>query len=252
MKLEILTPDQQLDGQFNGGEILEKRPVVMSNSGKSFTPYSNLFYWAHAWSDSGSTIGEHPHQGFEILSFVLKGGIEHYDSAHEGWKQLEAGDMQVIKSGSGISHSERLLPGASMFQIWFDPNLQTAIQKAATYSDHRSSEFKSKTIGGVTEVVYVGEGSPVKLDSQGVEIKKLLAAPGSHDINIDESSTASIFVVSGSFSSGENTFKAGDFIRFESAGNWKFINDKEVEIFMIQTPSTPAYPTYARMFAKGQ
>ena len=71
-------------------------------------PYSNLFYWAHAWSDKGSLIGEHPHKAFEILSFVLEGDIEHYDSKLRGWKPLQKGDVQIIRAGSGISHAEKI------------------------------------------------------------------------------------------------------------------------------------------------
>ena len=44
-----------------------------------FLNLSNLFYWAHATATKDSTIGLHPHKGFEILTYVLKGKIRHYD-----------------------------------------------------------------------------------------------------------------------------------------------------------------------------
>jgi redox-sensitive bicupin YhaK (pirin superfamily) len=86
-----------------------------------------LFYWAHARAVKDSTIGLHPHQGFEICSFVLKGEIRHYDTKMKEWRPLQAGDVQIIRAGNGISHSEWMGKDAEMFQIWFDPNLQKTI-----------------------------------------------------------------------------------------------------------------------------
>ena len=118
MSIQVIKKNQQAAGQFNGGEILENKPIGFPREGGHLRPYSNLFYWSHAWSDQGSTIGLHPHQGFEILSFVLEGSIEHFDTGDNEWKTLNAGDAQIIRAGSGISHSEKLNAGAHMFQIW--------------------------------------------------------------------------------------------------------------------------------------
>ena len=45
-----------------------------------------------------STIGLHPHQGFEICSFVLKGKINHFDTKQNKWIPLSEGDVQIIRS----------------------------------------------------------------------------------------------------------------------------------------------------------
>jgi redox-sensitive bicupin YhaK (pirin superfamily) len=57
----------------------------------------------------GSTgFAPHPHAGFEVVSYVLQGGLEHRDSAgHVG--RLGVGDVQWMTTGSGIVHSE--MPG---------------------------------------------------------------------------------------------------------------------------------------------
>ena len=66
---------------FNNGEIIENKPIGFPQDGGKLKPYSNLFYWAHAWTNNKkSTIGLHPHQGFEICSFVLSGKINHFDT----------------------------------------------------------------------------------------------------------------------------------------------------------------------------
>ena len=51
-------------------------------------PYSNLFYLANAWSEKGGLIDEHPHKMFEIMSFILEGEVQHYDSKFDRWLSL--------------------------------------------------------------------------------------------------------------------------------------------------------------------
>ncbi|MCE9578808.1 MAG: pirin family protein [Deltaproteobacteria bacterium] len=74
----------------------------------------------------GQAVGapDHPHRGFETVSYILEGEMEHEDSAgHRGF--LRAGDVQWMTAGGGIVHSE--MPSRQIqerggrvhgFQIW--------------------------------------------------------------------------------------------------------------------------------------
>ena len=74
----------------------------------------------------GKALGApaHQHRGFETVSYILQGGVEHADSlGHRG--SLRAGDVQWMTAGRGIVHAE--MPPAEMraaggrmhgFQIW--------------------------------------------------------------------------------------------------------------------------------------
>jgi redox-sensitive bicupin YhaK (pirin superfamily) len=74
----------------------------------------------------GEALGapDHPHRGFETVSYILSGEFEHEDSAgHRG--TLRAGDVQWMTAGAGIIHSE--MPARSIrdaggrvhgFQVW--------------------------------------------------------------------------------------------------------------------------------------
>jgi hypothetical protein len=67
---------------------------------------------------------DHPHRGFETVSYLLEGSMVHEDSAgHRG--ELGAGDVQWMTAGAGVVHSEVPSPAmlrdggrAHGFQVW--------------------------------------------------------------------------------------------------------------------------------------
>jgi redox-sensitive bicupin YhaK (pirin superfamily) len=50
-------------------------------------------------------VGEHPHRGFETVTVVLSGEIEHRDSAGGGGR-IGPGDVQWMTAGDGVVHDE--------------------------------------------------------------------------------------------------------------------------------------------------
>src|SRR3546814_1755991 len=71
-------------------------------------------------------VGQHPHRGFETVSIVFDGEVEHKDSAGHGGI-IGPGDVQWMTAGSGILHAEFHSPGFAksggpmkMVQLWFN------------------------------------------------------------------------------------------------------------------------------------
>jgi hypothetical protein len=79
------------------------------------------------WNDdeiaAHSGFPPHPHRDMEIITYVREGAISHRDNlGNQG--RTEAGDVQVMSAGTGISHSEYNLEETTskIFQIWIMPN----------------------------------------------------------------------------------------------------------------------------------
>ena len=57
--------------------------------------------------NQGLPFGPHPHRGFETLTLVYEGSIEHADS--QGFRSvIDAGGIQWMTAGRGLVHSENL------------------------------------------------------------------------------------------------------------------------------------------------
>ena len=248
MAIEIYTKEEQADGQFNGGAILEKKPIGFTQDGGSLQPYSNLFYWAYAWSDEGSTIGEHPHQGFEIMSFVLTGKIEHYDSKLDGWKALGAGDAQIIRSGNGIRHAERLHAGSSIFQIWVDPDLTRTMSVPASYDDYPAKGFPVLDEGEYDLTVFTENKIPMDMVTEDLSIFKLTGKEEQFTLLLELDMIYSVFVLKGSPVIGGQSVSNGDFFIVSGEEKLDLVSALDAELFMIKSPASIPYKTYGERF----
>ncbi len=56
-------------------------------------------------TDHRRGVGEHPHRGFETVTIVYEGEVEHHDSAGNGGR-IGPGDVQWMTAASGILHEE--------------------------------------------------------------------------------------------------------------------------------------------------
>jgi len=69
-------------------------------------------------------VGEHPHRGFETVTIVYQGELEHRDSAGNGGR-IGPGDVQWMTAASGVVHEEfhsekftRAGGSMEMMQLW--------------------------------------------------------------------------------------------------------------------------------------
>lgn len=237
--IEIFKKSDQAYGEFNNGDIIENKPIGFPGENTSIRAYSNLFYWAHASAKVNSTIGLHPHRGFEIMTFVLEGEIRHYDTIIEKWIDLKKGDIQLIQSGSGISHSEFMQKNSSIFQIWFDPDISKTMQQKAKYQDYKSDIFNQEN--NITKLV--GKDSPIKIESENIEIVKL-SVEENYNLRLELNFYYSIYLINGEAKINNVVIEKDDFIKIYDQEMLEINSKKKSDFFIVKSPRIVSYTTY--------
>src|SRR5947208_8489363 len=91
---------------LEGAGFLVHRPFPSAGL-SDFDPFLLLDEMGPADYPPGEAKGapDHPHRGFETVTYLLAGKMEHRDSAgHAG--TLTPGDVQWMTAGAGVVHSE--------------------------------------------------------------------------------------------------------------------------------------------------
>ena len=102
------------------------------------------------WNDdqiaAKSGFPPHPHRDMEIVTYVRSGAITHQDSmGNKG--RTEAGDVQVMSAGTGVTHAEYNLEDGqtTLFQIWIEtdkPDAQPGWGAKPFPKDSREGTFQ--------------------------------------------------------------------------------------------------------------
>ncbi|MDH3979177.1 MAG: pirin family protein [Gammaproteobacteria bacterium] len=118
---EVITARRQLEG----GGFQVRRPLPSAGM-RRVDPILLIDEMGPADYRPGEAVGapDHPHRGFETVTYMLDGEFEHRDSAGHAGK-LGPGDVQWMTAGRGVVHSElpsqRIMQAGGRvhgFQIW--------------------------------------------------------------------------------------------------------------------------------------
>jgi len=153
----------------------------------------------------------HPHRGIETVTYMLQGEFEHEDST--GAKgRMSSGDVQWMKTGSGIIHSE--MPTMSKgrlhgFQLWVNMPAKLKMSKPDyIYIDsnkmktHKDNEKIVKVIAGKFEntegPVKEHNIKPIYFDVELQKNKEL-------NFQLPQSHNAFIYLINGEIKIGEKS-----------------------------------------------
>ncbi len=248
MALMSYTSAEQAGGKFTGTGLFERKPIGFREDDGLLSPYSNIFYWTYKWTEKGTRAEEHSYRGFEIITFILTGEIEYYDNKYRVWKKLAAGDVQVLRSGNGLIHSERLLPGSSLIQIWTDPDLEKSLNQLASYDNYPSDQFHIIIEKGRSTKIYSGPDSPLRLQTEPVVIKEVSFAEGHHFYNCSKKVFVSGFVLEGDPEIRRNNLTSKDFFVAKEEEGIEIKAKTDCRLFITESPVELSYPTYAEKY----
>lgn len=139
----------------------------------------------------------HPHRGFETVTYMLEGYMEHRDHMDNVGK-LGPGDVQWMKAGSGVIHSEMPQQEEGRmrgFQLWV--NLPAAEKMTpASYQDIAADKIPAYEVGSLKVRAIAGTLSINDTEVPGY-VNDLTTEPGYLDVEFGTVETASIAIPDG-------------------------------------------------------
>ncbi len=226
------------------------RPFPVAGGPMQFDPFLLLDHMGPVEWAPGTALGapDHPHRGFETVTYLLSGRMQHRDS--QGYQgELGPGDAQWMTAGSGIVHSEMPHPEFAReggvlhgFQLWV--NLP-AMDKMATprYQDIPAVRIpRVRSSDGQTEVrVIAGESmgaSAVIATRTPITYLHFILQPGAaFEQTLPKAHNAFAYVFSGTARIGERETEVregqaalldeGSHVRLSARGNG------EVELLLL-------------------
>ncbi|MFO1206540.1 MAG: pirin family protein [Burkholderiales bacterium] len=154
-------------------------------------------------------VGVHPHRGFETVTIVYQGELEHRDSTGSGGR-IGAGDVQWMTAASGILHEEfhsteftRTGGTLEMVQLWVNlpardkraaPGYQTLLDRDIPRVDLPGAAGSVRVIAGAFD----GRRGPARTFTP-MEVWDVRVKQGSRvEFDVPEGHTAALVVLRGS------------------------------------------------------
>lgn len=187
-------------------------------------------------------LNPHPHRGFETVTFLFQGAMEHHDSSG-GHGHLRAGGVQWMTAGSGIVHAEYrekefarnggVLEGV---QLWVNLPRKYKME-APHYQDLPAEKFAVANFpGGEARVVageLLGVRGPAVSYTPIIAAHIKLEAGASVDLPIPAGFNAYVYAVRGSGSSSTAAFAKNQLVEYRGDGSSVQVSATEVLDFLL-------------------
>lgn len=188
-------------------------------------------------SDYIGGFPSHPHRGFETITYMLEGKMEHRD--HMGnVGRLNDGDVQWMTAGSGVIHSEMPQQTSGRmrgFQLWLNLAAKDKMQPAR-YDDIPSESLPRVSFVGGKVIAIAGTGS-----LGGMAVKGYLARPetrpvlwdiqldigGEAEVSLPEHLNVLLYVYEGAIGVGDREVPAQHLARLGEPSAFKLSGSAE-------------------------
>ena len=140
----------------DGAEVLRLFPLLGERM--NLDPF---MLFDHFFLEPGTGFPTHPHRGFEAITYLFEGGMQHRDNLGND-STVTAGGAQRFTAGRGIEHSEMPAGKTAGIQLWI--NLSQANKKIApAYQAVPADAIPVHLFKGGQTRVIVGPDSPLQL-----------------------------------------------------------------------------------------
>jgi len=192
-------------------------------------------------------VGEHPHRGFETVTIVYQGEVEHRDSAGNGGR-IGPGDVQWMTAAAGLMHEEfhsqaftRTGGTMEMAQLWV--NLPAKDKMSAPhYQPIVAADIPSVELADDAGRIRVIAGShdglrgPARTFTDINVWDVLLRAGKTVELRLPEGHTAAIALLRGALDvNGTHAATGAQVVRFDRAGQEVRLGATEDATFLVLT-----------------
>jgi redox-sensitive bicupin YhaK (pirin superfamily) len=173
-------------------------------------------------------VGEHPHRGFETVTFAIQGEIAHRDSGGGGGV-ISAGGVQWMTAGSGLVHEELFSPAFTrsggqleMVQLWVNlPRERKWMQPR--YQGYDAAAFPVLPLGDEMRIrliagTYNGAKGPCQSQSPMTALFLESDGNGAAELVLPPKTNTICLVLRGSVAVSGEGCSAGDLVVFHAAG----------------------------------
>ena len=188
----------------DGADVKRLMPIP------GFMNFDPFLLWDHFDVKPGAGFPDHPHRGFEAITYVFDGTMNHKDNLGNE-STVTPGGAQRFTAGKGLIHSEMPSQEGNTrgIQLWINlPKRLKAIQP--DYQQVDAKEILEQVIEKGKVRVISGEGSPLELNTQVRYLDVSLEAGGSFKETIPESYRGFIYMVEGKGAINGDSVEAGD------------------------------------------
>ena len=201
--LDMLTkayPQETLEGD---GVVVNRLFPISKRM--NFDPF---VLWDHFNVSAGHGFPDHPHRGFEAITYMLTGGMHHKDNLGND-AFVSTGGAQVFCAGKGIVHSE--MPAEKELnagiQLWI--NLPKRLKNIdPSYQEVLAKDLAVTTFQGGSYRTIVNTESKITLHTAINYQHFNLLKDHHYQLPLDQGLQAIIYVLSGSLLLGEHAIEA--------------------------------------------
>jgi len=247
--LKKLIAVEHSSGMHWVGDGFPVRSVFGYNDlGRELSPFLLLDYAPPTFFDSTETrrgVGAHPHRGFETVTVVYQGELEHRDSSGAGGK-IGPGDVQWMTAGGGIIHEEfhsrdfaRRGGTLQMAQLWVNlpakhknarPGYQTLLRSQIPSVPLPQDAGSVRVIAGE----YDGARGPARTFTPINLWDVRLPAGASLELPLPDGHTAALLVVNGTVDlGGDRDANEGDLAIFHRSGHGLAVKASKDTTFLL-------------------
>jgi len=218
----------------DGVEVRRLMPVARMHN---FDPF---VLWDHFDIAAGG-FPDHPHRGFEAITYMFAGGMQHADNlGNRG--TVHGGGAQRFTAGRGIVHSEMPAGHAAGIQLWI--NLPQRLKGVAPeYQQVEQDEIPETIIEGGAIRTIVGDGGPIRLKTEMEYLDVSLDAGATFERTIADGLRGLVYVVEGSLSVNGNSIHEG-YAAFVDGESFLSIEAGETSRFMCCFGKPHGEPIY--------